>query len=145
MNRGAETRARRSNKPRSSGKPKVKPGTSKPLYSRHPIARQTFPKRRVIPPATRPGFRVPSLTKKSVAFAHDAPSGKEVAIAGSFNNWEPEPMTKERDGLWRITLQLAHGTYLYRFLVDGEWFDDQSNPRKTLDSSGISTSVCDVL
>ena len=88
---------------------------------------------------------MPSLTKKSVTFVLDAPSGKGVAIAGSFSNWEPHLMTKGRDGLWRTTLQLAHGTYQYRFLVDSQWQEDQNNPRKRRDELGVFNSVCDVL
>ena len=78
-------------------------------------------------------------------FVLDAPLGKDVAIAGSFSDWEPLPMTKGTDGLWRTTLQLAHGTYQNRFLVDSQWQEDQNNPRKTLSEFGACNSVCDVL
>ena len=145
MRRGADGEFRKSKKPRAARKPGRAKESSKPLYSRRTIAPQTHSKHRVIPPATRPGFRILSLTKKSIAFVLDSPSGENAAIAGSFTNWEPLPMTKDANGLWRVTVQLAHGTYQYRFLVDGQWLDDGSNPRKTTDASGISTLVCEVL
>jgi len=78
-------------------------------------------------------------------FTLDAQSGLDVSIAGSFNDWTPEAMTKGPDGLWRITVQLAHGTYEYRFLVDADWREDPNNPRKTQDESGEYNSICDVL
>ena len=94
---------------------------------------------------TRPVHRVASTTKKSVMFTLDAPSGVDVSVAGSFNDWEPQAMTKGTDGLWRITVQLAQGTYEYRFLVDADWREDPNNPRKTQNTFGGYNSICDVL
>ncbi len=95
--------------------------------------------------ASRPVYRVASTTKKSVMFTLDAPLGRDVAIAGSFNNWEPQAMTRGPDGLWRATIQMVHGTYEYKFLVDAEWREDPNNGRKTPNESGGYNSVCDVL
>ncbi len=86
-----------------------------------------------------------STTKKSVMFTLDAPSGLDVSIAGSFNDWEPQAMIKKRDGLWRAALQLAPGTHRYRFLVDTVWREDPSNPRKIHNDFGGFDSICDVL
>ena len=94
---------------------------------------------------TRPVHRVVSTRKKSVMFTLDAPSGVSVSVAGGFNDWKPEAMTKGSDGLWRITVQLAQGTYEYRFLVDTEWREDPSNPRKTQNTFGGYNSICEVL
>ena len=94
---------------------------------------------------TRPVHRVASTTKKSVMFTLDAPSGLDVSLAGSFNDWEPQAMTKGPDGLWRITVQLVQGTYEYRFLVDAAWREDPNNPRKTQNKLGGYNSICGVL
>jgi hypothetical protein len=94
---------------------------------------------------TRPVHRVASTRKKSVMFTLDAPSGLDVSVAGSFNDWKPQAMTKGPDGLWRITVQLAQGTYEYRFLVDADWREDPNNPRKTQNDFGGYDSICDVL
>ena len=94
---------------------------------------------------TRPVHRVTSTRKKSVMFTLDAPSGLGVSVAGSFNDWTPQAMAKGPDGLWRITVQLAQGTYEYRFLVDADWREDPNNPRKTQNVFGGYNSVCDVL
>jgi hypothetical protein len=94
---------------------------------------------------TRPVHRVVSTRKKSVMFTLDAPSGVDVSVAGSFNDWQPQAMTKGSDGLWRITVQLAQGTYEYKFRVDSEWREDPTNPRKTLNEFGGYNSICEVL
>jgi 1,4-alpha-glucan branching enzyme len=93
-------------------------------------------------PVKHPSEYVPP---KSVTFVLDAPAGSDVAIAGSFNNWQPQTMTKGQDGLWRINLHLVPGTYLYKFRIDAEWREDPSNPRKSPNEHGGYNSVCDVM
>jgi 1,4-alpha-glucan branching enzyme len=73
-------------------------------------------------------------TKKSAATAgnrkvrlqHRAPEAQRVCVAGTFNNWQPDAVVLQRqpDGVWTIELELAPGTYEYRFIVDGVWCDD---------------------
>lgn len=56
----------------------------------------------------------------------EAPNATTVAVAGSFNNWNPEvtPLYRQPDGTWAVELYLAPGTYEYRFVIDGCWCDD---------------------
>ena len=124
------TRPTKASEPGAAAKPKkaVKPGASA--------------KRKAIPPATRTQHRSLSTVKKSVTFTLDAPASRDVSIAGYFNDWKPQAMIKERDGLWRATLQLAPGTYRYRFLVDTIWREDPNNPSKVLNDSGGFDSIC---
>lgn len=86
-----------------------------------------------------------STTKKSVMFTLDAPSAVEVSVAGSFNNWTPQAMTKGPYNLWRLTVQLAPGTHEYRFLVDSAWREDPNNPRKIRNEDGGFNSICEVI
>lgn len=64
--------------------------------------------------------------KKKITFSLQAPNAESVALVGSFDSWEqnPIPLKKLKNGLWKTTLSLASGTYEYRFLVDGQWCDD---------------------
>lgn len=93
----------------------------------------------------RPPKKIISPREKSVMFSLTSPDSKDVAIVGAFNNWEPETMQRGPDGVWRITVQLAHGTYEYRFLVDGVWMQDANNPRRQANDVGGYNSVCNVL
>merc|ERR1712150_305681 len=57
-----------------------------------------------------------------------------VEIAGTFNNWAPEPLkysTKEED--WFTTIHLAPGVYYYKYVVDGEWLHD---PKQECEEDG---------
>lgn len=83
-------------------------------------------------------------TTKPVTFTIDAPYGWEVSLAASFNRWEPQPMVKDADGIWRLTVNLSPGTYQYRFLVDTEWKDDHKNSQRVPNEYGSYNSVVTV-
>ncbi|MEP6647462.1 MAG: isoamylase early set domain-containing protein [Saprospiraceae bacterium] len=55
--------------------------------------------------------------------------GKEVAILGEFNNWDPseDTMKKLKDGSFSKTIELEIGhEYQFRYLVDGErWINEK--------------------
>jgi len=58
---------------------------------------------------------------------------ESVAVSGSFNDWEPVPMTLDEDGdVWSVTLSLEPGRHRYQFLVEDaveNWTAiDPSNP-----------------
>jgi hypothetical protein len=58
-----------------------------------------------------------------------------VTVAGSFNNWNNavQPM-HWMNGAWETTIQLAPGTYRYKFVVDSVWITDPNNPNVNKDS-----------
>jgi serine protease AprX len=77
-----------------------------------------------------------------VFFYHDD-AAREVALAGDFSGWEPLPLKREPDGLWRAALDIpAGGSYRYKFVVDGaRWSEDPSNGFKEQDGFGGLNSV----
>ena len=66
---------------------------------------------------------------RAVTFELEDAPGKEVFLAGSFNNWQmTDKMTyREKDGVYSRRLLLGPGKYQYKFVVDGEWRLDGSN------------------
>jgi 1,4-alpha-glucan branching enzyme len=76
----------------------------------------------------------------------DFPDADSVSLAGTFNNWDPNanPMQKGDNGLWRTTVELTPGTYQYKFVVDGTWVEDPSNPETVDDGYGGVNSVLTV-
>lgn len=56
-------------------------------------------------------------------------SSKKVLLSGSFINWNPQgvKMFKTRRG-WALNVYLPEGTHTYRYIVDGNWMADPSNP-----------------
>jgi 1,4-alpha-glucan branching enzyme len=70
--------------------------------------------------------KIPALPK-SVTFEFFAPLSHVVCLAGSFNDWSTSatPLARDKSGKWSVTLSLLPGSYEYRFVVDGEWKNDQ--------------------
>jgi hypothetical protein len=64
--------------------------------------------------------------KTKYEFSVQAPQAHSVAVAGTFNGWNPSasPMHRETGGAWRATIALAPGRHEYRFVIDGHWFSD---------------------
>lgn len=61
--------------------------------------------------------------KKSIDFQCHAAEAKQVFLAGTFNDWQPDatPMESGENGLWTQKLKLSPGHYEYKYIVDGEW------------------------
>jgi 1,4-alpha-glucan branching enzyme len=83
--------------------------------------------------------------KKRVQFRLTAPQAKEVALVGTFNDWDPQARSLKLDkkGIWKTSMTLEAGAYEYRFLVDGQW---QNDPRAETvpNPCGSQNSVRDV-
>ncbi|OVE75894.1 hypothetical protein BVX97_03285 [bacterium E08(2017)] len=62
---------------------------------------------------------------KEVTFRIAGAKGKNVAIAGSFNDWNTESHKMSfRAGKYSIKVKLGKGQHQYKFIVDGEWHTD---------------------
>ena len=61
-----------------------------------------------------------------IQFALQAPTARQVSVAGDFNNWDTKagPMRKGPDGVWHLGVALKPGRYEYRFFADEVWCDD---------------------
>lgn len=57
------------------------------------------------------------------SFTWVAPTADRVFLVGTFNAWDPSatPMLRDPSGSWTLFLDLAPGTYEYKFVVDDEW------------------------
>ena len=70
------------------------------------------------------------------------PEANIIALAGSFNNWEPSQLLFAREGdTWVCRIDLAPGKHTYKFIVDGDWITDPANPKTEEDEAGNVTSV----
>lgn len=85
-------------------------------------------------------------TKTGIEFVYEGAAAKNVAVAGSFNNWSASShrLEKDKSGLWKTALPLGKGKYQYKFVVDGEWKEDPSNPQNSEDGHGGKNSAIEV-
>lgn len=78
----------------------------------------------------------------------EAVRADSVRLCGEFNEWSPTatPLTRRKDGRFSVTVTLDAGrTYRYRFLVDGErWENDWAADAYLPNSYGGDDSVVDL-
>jgi 1,4-alpha-glucan branching enzyme len=81
--------------------------------------------------------------KASQTFAFNSPGALSVQLVADFTHWEKSPISlkRDRDGVWRTAVELAPGTYHYRFLVDGQWRDDPECTLRVPNPYGGSNAV----
>ncbi|KAK8721822.1 hypothetical protein OTU49_012587 [Cherax quadricarinatus] len=73
------------------------------------------------PVPARPRPALAQCNKKMLPFVIKwVGGGQTVAIAGTFNDWQPIPMVKSEKDFVAI-VDLPEGEHQYKFLVDGEW------------------------
>jgi len=66
-----------------------------------------------------------------------------VYVVGDFNNWVPNEDARlgRVNGVWKKRFSLKPGSYKYRFVVDGKWQEDPSNPLNEVNPFGELDSL----
>src|SRR5437868_3593221 len=95
-----------------------------------PALAQQPPRR---PPVVSPEVKDGKDGKKSVTFRLLAPKAEKVLLMSSdipSEKTPPEPreLKKGENGVWEFTLDVAPGTYRYKFNADGAMVSDPQNP-----------------
>jgi 1,4-alpha-glucan branching enzyme len=81
---------------------------------------------------------------RKVRFELDAESGSQVAVAGTFNDWDPtRTLMKDNPGSGRFatTVKLSPGRHEYKFVVNGDWRVDPECPEWVPNGCGSLNSV----
>lgn len=70
------------------------------------------------------------------------PTASKVVFAGDFNGWNDSELLMEKtaDG-WQIPYVLAPGNYEYKFIADGKWLSDPSNPFTTGSGNYVNSFI----
>ena len=85
-----------------------------------------------------------SAGKKRVKLQLKTESGKQVYVAGTFNNWdgmEKKMAEKGKTGVYSVSLSLPKGRYEYKFVIDGAWCVDPECPEWVPNNFGSLNSV----
>jgi hypothetical protein len=79
-------------------------------------------------------------------FHLEAPEAEAVQLAGDFTNWDKSPLDliRAEDGVWFIIVPLLPGRYTYRFIVDGQWWDDPHPAQLAVNPFGTTDAVVQV-
>ena len=87
------------------------------------------------------------LEIREVTFAIESPGGKEIYVAGDFNDWkinDESKLSRVENGCWEKRVSLPHGRYRYKFVVDGEWMVDSKNQACEMNPFGSFDSVMEI-
>jgi 1,4-alpha-glucan branching enzyme len=81
-----------------------------------------------------------------IHFEFASPTAESVAIAGTFNGWQPNatPMIALGQGRWAKDLALPSGDYEYCLVVDGQWKHDPLATETVPNPFGGVNSICRV-
>lgn len=84
--------------------------------------------------------------QKKVKFELMAPEANEVLLTGDFNSWDENgiALRRDRNGIWRTSMNLNLGRYEYKFIVDGQWWTDPANTESVTNTYGSQNSVITV-
>ena len=84
--------------------------------------------------AKAPAAKKTAAPKKvTVVFEANCPLATTVSVAGSFNNWAIDKDMLKKDkktGLWFGKVALDAGQYEYKFVCDGQYWDEGDNKIK---------------
>lgn len=74
------------------------------------------------------------------------PDAKQVYVAGTFNEWQPEkaPLVAVGDGRWVGDLAIDPGRHEYLFVADGQWLLDPNAKESAENPYGGLNSVLKV-
>jgi chromosome partitioning protein len=86
---------------------------------------------------------MPQVEGERVRFMYEDDGAGQVLIAGTFNDWRPEPCDRAGTA-WERRMTIPPGTYQYRFVVDGRWVADPRNPIQIADAFGGHNSVFEI-
>jgi hypothetical protein len=95
--------------------------------------------------ARRVELPAPSLKGNTTFRLKGHPDASLVVLTGTFNNWNQSQLlfAREGDG-WVCRVDLDPGVYQYKFIVDGDWLLDPSNPDTSEDEAGNVNNVIEV-
>ena len=85
------------------------------------------------PAAKKAAPKAAAPKKVAVEFVADCPLATTVSVAGTFNNWAVDKDMLKKDkktGLWTGKITLDAGDYEYKFVCDGQYWDEGDNKVK---------------
>lgn len=90
------------------------------------------------------GLGVGERAPVAVRLVHHAPGAAQVAVAGTWNGWDPTRgvMKARGDGVFEIVLALPPGEHEYMFVIDGtQWVTDPTALHTRDDGFGQKNAV----
>lgn len=121
----------------------AQPVTAKP--AKQPVKTKAKAKAPIAPApveAVKPVAAAPAVpVTPKVCLEISKPGAHSVAVAGSFNSWQPESASSTGNGGWVKELTVGPGRYEYMLVVDGQWMADPNAKEYAPNPFGGQNSV----
>jgi len=111
----------------------AKPAAKKAVKAAPKAAKPAAEKKAVKAAAPKAAKKAAAPKKVTVVFEANCPLATTVSVAGSFNNWAIDKDMLKKDkktGLWVGKVALDAGQYEYKFVCDGQYWDEGDNKIK---------------
>lgn len=118
----------------------AKPAAEKKVAAAKPAVKKAAPKaaaksaaEKKAPASAAKKAAAKAAKKVTVVFEANCPLATTVSVAGSFNNWAVDKDMLKKDkktGLWTGKITLDSGDYEYKFVCDGQYWDEGDNKVK---------------
>ena len=118
---------------KAPAKKAAKPAAEKKAVAAKPAAKKAAPKAAAEKKAPAKKTAAKASKKVTVVFEANCPLATTVSVAGSFNNWAVDKDMLKKDkktGLWTGKITLDAGDYEYKFVCDGQYWDEGDNKVK---------------
>ena len=115
---------------------KAAPKAAEKKVAAKPAAKKAAPKaaaEKKAPASAAKKTAAKAPKKVTVVFEANCPLATTVSVAGSFNNWAVDKDMLKKDkktGLWTGKITLDAGDYEYKFVCDGQYWDEGDNKVK---------------
>jgi len=107
-----------------------------------PAAKTKLPAPKKAAAAPETATEPKTVKRRKVAFTIQVPNAHEAAVAGTFNDWQPQPLKAAKSpGSFSLTVLLPPGDYEYRFVIDGQWCNDATCPETVPNPFGEPNSL----
>lgn len=141
-------------KPASSAAPskKAEPEKNAPATAKKVAAPVKAPAKKAIKApapakvAAKPAAKVPAKASGSgvfVRFERYSPKSTRVDLVGSFNDWAlgKYPLVRDENGIWSIQIRLAPGTYEYKYVYDGHFYEPDPEQEQVANVFGSANNL----
>ena len=78
-----------------------------------------------------------------VRFERFSPKSSRVDLVGSFNGWDlgKYPLVRDENGIWSIQIRLAPGTYEYKYVYDGHFYEPDPEQEQVANAFGSANNL----
>ena len=119
-----------------AAKKTVAPKKAAPVVAKKVVAPKAAPAAKKVAPKK-------ATTGVFVRFERFSPNSERVDLVGSFNGWElgKHGLSRDESGVWSTQIRLAPGTYEYKYVYDGQYYEPDPAQEQVANAFGSANNL----